>query len=643
MPGKRIPQLDAIAGASTANDDNLVIYDTDAGTTKRILRSQLAAGLVGDLPYTPAGFIAATTVPTAIAEIASDLAAQGGAALIGNTPAGTIAATTVQGAINEIVSDLAASTGSSLVGFQQAGAGAAATTAQGKLRESVTPKDFGAVGDGTTDDSVPIAALASGLAAVGGKTATLAGKRYLTTTGVNFDNLNNVEFIGPGLITNGTDLFNFPADDYQRVIGQEYLAAFHKKALDAVSTLTNFRIKVFGDSRPAGNSQTGNFLWNAALREAARQRGYYRGAFENNAIGGSTIQNWTDTHIDTYLTGSNDPDLVVFCAGINDLYIPFGPATPEQVVSRLDAFLTKVRVTKGYSLSQLSIAVVVPVSAYNPSQGRDPRFIEPLRTGFKRMARKHQVCVIDGYGVAADGRNQRGLGYAADITAPEVIHQNNVGMIPILAQLIDAVLPDITPMHGGGFSMDSGSLYSPAQADLPATYPLGKSLYRATGGGWPVDGFVETTNFVDDIQVQLNYNTLNTNTQIWIRKGRANAWGSWVRVDPHTSVAAVTAASGFAVPGSAGMRTVRSGSGLVVADGYITMNTPGIVAANTVVATVASGQRPVNDSWYGSATVWNTTTFAQVLCRVLTGGNVEIMQATPINANRIWLNASWTT
>jgi hypothetical protein len=69
MPGKRIPQLDAIAGASTANDDNLVIYDTDAGTTKRILRSQLAAGLVGDLPYTPSGGISATTVPTAIAEL----------------------------------------------------------------------------------------------------------------------------------------------------------------------------------------------------------------------------------------------------------------------------------------------------------------------------------------------------------------------------------------------------------------------------------------------------------------------------------------------------------------------------------------------------------------------------------------------
>lgn len=69
MAGKRIPELDAISGANTANDDNLVIFDTSAGTTKRIIRSQLAAGIVGDLPYTPAVWLTSTTIPTAIAEI----------------------------------------------------------------------------------------------------------------------------------------------------------------------------------------------------------------------------------------------------------------------------------------------------------------------------------------------------------------------------------------------------------------------------------------------------------------------------------------------------------------------------------------------------------------------------------------------
>lgn len=102
MPGTRIKDLTALSGAASANNDDLVIFDADADETKRISRSQLADGMVGDLPYTPAGFVAATTVPTAIAEIVTDLSASGGAALVGNTPAGAIAATTVQAAINEL-------------------------------------------------------------------------------------------------------------------------------------------------------------------------------------------------------------------------------------------------------------------------------------------------------------------------------------------------------------------------------------------------------------------------------------------------------------------------------------------------------------------------------------------------------------
>jgi hypothetical protein len=164
MAGKRIPDLDPLSGAASANDDKLVIYDSSTTSTKRIDRSQLAAGLVGDLPYTPSGGISATTIPTAIAELDSEaaksatLAASGGAALIGNTPAGTIAATTVQGAINEIVSDLAASSGSSLVGHIATGTGATARTVQSKLRDIVSVKDFGADPTGVADSAAAIQA-----------------------------------------------------------------------------------------------------------------------------------------------------------------------------------------------------------------------------------------------------------------------------------------------------------------------------------------------------------------------------------------------------------------------------------------------------------------------------------------------------
>ena len=134
MTAKRIPQLDAITGASTANDDNLVIFDTSTNTTKRILRSQLAAGLVNDLPY-------------------------------------------------------AASSGSSLVGYLPAGTGAVATTVQAKLREEVSVLDFGADPTGVADSTAAIQAAVNQLNTVSAtQPATLifpAGS-YLVSNEIDF-------------------------------------------------------------------------------------------------------------------------------------------------------------------------------------------------------------------------------------------------------------------------------------------------------------------------------------------------------------------------------------------------------------------------------------------------------------------------
>lgn len=52
--------------------------------------------------------------------------------------------------------DLAASSGSSLIGFIAAGTGSTARITEDKLRETVTPTDFGAVGNGVTDDTTAL-------------------------------------------------------------------------------------------------------------------------------------------------------------------------------------------------------------------------------------------------------------------------------------------------------------------------------------------------------------------------------------------------------------------------------------------------------------------------------------------------------
>ena len=56
------------------------------------------------------------------------------------------------------IATLNGATGSANVGYTPAGTGAVPTTVQAKLRESVSVKDFGAVGNGTTDDTAAIQA-----------------------------------------------------------------------------------------------------------------------------------------------------------------------------------------------------------------------------------------------------------------------------------------------------------------------------------------------------------------------------------------------------------------------------------------------------------------------------------------------------
>jgi len=88
---------------------------------------------------------------------------------------------------------LGSTSGADAVTYTPAGVGAQTTTVQTKLRETVSVKDFGAVGDGVTDDTAAfLAADTSGTTSL-----IIPGGTYKLTGPLSFSNIRHITPIGP--------------------------------------------------------------------------------------------------------------------------------------------------------------------------------------------------------------------------------------------------------------------------------------------------------------------------------------------------------------------------------------------------------------------------------------------------------------
>jgi hypothetical protein len=116
-------------------------------------------------------------------------------------------------AATERYSDVVTSVNASKVIYDPAGTGAVARTVQGKLREFVSVKDFGAVGDGVTDDTAAIQAAITACVSSGAILYWPEGN-YLTSG--NLTNFWSVSHEGSGRIIRGSDTWYITPKGTQR-------------------------------------------------------------------------------------------------------------------------------------------------------------------------------------------------------------------------------------------------------------------------------------------------------------------------------------------------------------------------------------------------------------------------------------------
>jgi hypothetical protein len=128
------------------------------------------------------------------------------------------------------VASLAASTGSSLVGHIASGTGTVATTVQAKLRETVSVKDFGAVGDGVTSDQAAVAAAVAAAYSAGAILEWPAGT-YLTTATI--PNFHDILHVGKGVVKRGSDTWKISGNTGNNII---YVATTGNDANDGLSS-----------------------------------------------------------------------------------------------------------------------------------------------------------------------------------------------------------------------------------------------------------------------------------------------------------------------------------------------------------------------------------------------------------------------
>lgn len=446
--------------------------------------------------------------------------------------------------------------------------------------------------------------------------------------------------------------------DADVITGRENLAAWYKAVRDrheAAPTVGDTVIGfLVGDSKVSGAGVTAGYQLDELLDRIAKERGFSLIDFGRFGYSGENSY-----YLSQHLAGVGEVmahanfancHLIIINVGTNDASTAAtdGAQSLADSDTNIRAIIDRLRDTgaspAGRSVDDMSILLMGQTSANNTASPhyQQETLMREISSQYREIAREKQVAYVDCYRLFPRAHDDASWMDTVVSYGNSNVHPGDAFNAALVSQIGDLLFPLALASKAGA---GPGVIHSdPTNAALPSTYRRGFSYHRAVSatGGWPVDGAVLTYRHFSDICLQMLFERNAPNGfQYRVSNGGSDAFSSWLVVPASVVSTNVTASSGFTLPGSEIMRTSKLGQ-LVNANGYVSVVSPGAVAAGTAIATVAAGNRPGRVQWGATIAAYvSGTTFEYKHASIGTDGVVTLREDVTVAATRLYLYDTW--